>query len=44
MSSNTLKPLYGKTLNELQEICTQLAMPRFAAKQIAGGLYRRGAT
>ena len=44
MSSNTLKPLYGKTLNELQEICTQLAMPRFAAKQIAGWLYRRGAT
>ena len=43
MSNNTLQPLYGKTLAELQTICAELAMPRFAAKQIAGWLYRRGA-
>lgn len=44
MSNNALQPLYGKTLSELQEICAQMAMPRFAAKQIAQWLYRRGAT
>ena len=43
MSNNTLQPLYGKTLAELQTICAELDMPRFAAKQIAGWLYRRGA-
>ena len=36
MSNNTLQPLYGKTLAELQTICAELDMPRFAAKQIAG--------
>ena len=44
MCSKTLEPLYGKTLSELQNICTEAAMPRFAAKQIAGWLYRRGVT
>ena len=44
MCSKLLKPLYGKTLTELQEICSELSMPRFAAKQIAGWLYRRGVT
>ena len=44
MSEKTLKPLYGNTLAELQTICSELNLPRFAAKQIAGWLYRRGAT
>ena len=44
MCSKTLEPLYGKTLSELQNICAEAAMPRFAAKQIAGWLYRRGVT
>ena len=44
MCSKLLKPLYGKTLTELQEICSELSMPRFAAKQIAGWLYHRGVT
>ena len=44
MSDKVLKPLYGQTLEELQTICAELSMPRFAAKQIAGWLYRRGAT
>ena len=44
MSSKTLKPLYGNTLSELQQICAAEGMPRFAAKQIAGWLYRRGVT
>ncbi len=44
MANNRLKTLYGLTLSELQQLCTELDMPRFAAKQIAGWLYRRGAT
>lgn len=44
MSNISLQPLYGKSLEELQTVCAELAMPRFAAKQIAGWLYRRGAT
>lgn len=40
---NSLKPLYGTTLAQLQEICAQLAMPRFAAGQIAAWLYKKGA-
>ena len=44
MCSKILEPLYGKTLSELQNICAEAAMPRFAAKQIAGWLYRRGVT
>lgn len=37
------KPLYGSTLAELQAICAELGMPRFAAGQIARWLYRRAA-
>ncbi len=37
-----LKLLYGSTLSELQEICSQLNMPRFTAKQIARWLYVKG--
>jgi 23S rRNA (adenine2503-C2)-methyltransferase len=44
MSNKSLQPLYGMNLEELQNLCSELAMPRFAAKQIAGWLYRRGAT
>lgn len=41
---STLKPLYGCTLEELQTICAQVGMPRFAAGQIARWLYKRGVT
>ena len=34
--------LYGKTLGELQEVCAEMGLPRFAAKQIADWLYRKG--
>ena len=43
MEAIYLEPLYGKTLAELQQICSEMGMPRFAAKQIAGWLYKRGA-
>ncbi len=36
-----MKALYGMTLGELQQLCTELSLPRFAAKQIARWLYRR---
>ncbi len=35
--------LYGKTLEELTAVTTAASMPLYAAKQIAGWLYRRGA-
>lgn len=38
------EPLYGKTLARLQSICTELGLPRFAAKQIARWLYVRRVT
>lgn len=41
MPQNQKEPLYGKTLSQLQEICTNLALPRFNAKQIARWLYVR---
>lgn len=41
---NGMEQLYGKSIAELQAICAELGMPRFAAGQIAGWLYRRGAT
>lgn len=44
MSHIEKEPLYGKTLSQLQEICTSLALPRFAAKQIARWLYVRHIT
>lgn len=42
--ASTLKPLYGCTLEELQAICAEIGMPRFAAGQIARWLYKRGVT
>ena len=33
--------LYGKTLSELQDVCAELKLPRFVAKQIADWLYRK---
>ena len=35
------KTLYGKTLTELQAVCTELQLPRFVAKQIADWLYKK---
>ena len=34
------QPLFGKTINELQEIVTDLGLPRFTAGQIANWLYK----
>ncbi len=39
-----MKTLYGMTLAELQQMCEELHLPRFAAKQIARWLYRRHIT
>ena len=36
--------LYGQTLPQLEALCNRLEMPRFAAKQIARGLYDKHAT
>ncbi|PTN08307.1 23S rRNA (adenine(2503)-C(2))-methyltransferase RlmN [Mangrovibacterium marinum] len=33
--------LFGKTLDELQRICVELALPKFTAKQIADWLYKK---
>jgi 23S rRNA (adenine2503-C2)-methyltransferase len=44
MSHNAKEPLYGKTLGQLQDICTELSLPRFNAKQIARWLYVRRIT
>jgi len=33
--------LFGKTLDELQGICAELALPKFTAKQIADWLYKK---
>ena len=38
--NKSLKPLYGATLAELQQVCAEMGMPRFTAKQIAEWLYR----
>lgn len=35
------EPLYGKTLAELEAICSQVALPKFTAKQIANWLYNK---
>lgn len=37
----TLEPLFGKTLNQLQEITGKLGAPRFVATQIADWLYKK---
>ena len=34
--------LYGKTMTELQAVCTELQLPRFVAKQMADWLYKKG--
>ena len=34
--------LYGKTLVELQQVCVELCLPRFVARQIADWLYAKG--
>ena len=39
MSETTKKSLYGMTLAELQQLCTENHLPTFAAKQIARWLY-----
>ena len=36
-----MRSLYGMSLEELQQLCAELQLPRFAAKQIARWLYRR---
>ena len=41
MSQTQKQSLYGLTLSELQTLCTDLSLPRFAAKQIARWLYVR---
>lgn len=34
-------PLLGKTIKELQDVCLQLSMPKFTAKQIAQWIYAK---
>ncbi len=41
MSGKAKNSLYGLTLEQLQAICEQHSLPRFAAKQIARWLYVR---
>ena len=41
MSQTPKQSLYGLTLTQLQSLCSELALPRFAAKQIARWLYVR---
>ena len=41
MSQTQKQSLFGLTLTQLQALCTELALPRFAAKQIARWLYVR---
>ena len=37
----TKEPLLGKTLVELQDVCLQLSMPKFTARQIAQWIYQK---
>lgn len=39
-----MNSLFGKTLDELQEICLYTGLPKFAAKQIADWIYAKGVT
>ena len=41
MSQTPKQSLYGLTLSQLQSLCSELALPRFTAKQIARWLYVR---
>ena len=36
-----MKKLFGKTLSELKDICKELSLPSFTAKQIADWLYKK---
>ena len=36
-----MNTLFGKTLSELKEICKELSLPAFTAKQIADWLYKK---
>jgi len=36
-----IKPLFGLTLKELEEIISEMELPRYAAGQIAGWLYKK---
>lgn len=38
LMANT-EPLYGKTPDELSELCARLGLPRYAPRQIARWLY-----
>lgn len=38
---SSVKTLYGSTLAQLQQLCAELSLPRFAAGQIARWLYKR---
>ena len=40
LMANT-EPLYGKTPDELSELCARLGLPRYAPRQIARWLYVR---
>ena len=37
----SMETLLGKTLNELQQIVAELAMPKFVAKQLTNWLYQK---
>lgn len=39
IKTKQLKPLAGMTLQELQEVSSQLGMPKFVAKQLADWIY-----
>ncbi len=38
------EPIYGKNLLQLEAICAEVSLPKFAAKQIASWLYTKRAT
>ncbi len=38
------EPLYGKTLVELEQICAEISLPKFTAKQISNWLYAKKVT
>ena len=44
MTKNIKPCLYGSSLDELKALCKELELPQFAAKQIAGWLYRHFVT
>lgn len=41
MSTESLKPLIGLTLTQLKEVCQEVGLKPFAAKQMAAWLYKR---